>query len=224
MKRGTPGILGSAGAAAAALAIGASASLLGLCGPFTDVSDPGFCPFVLEVFYLGITAGPTPTTYAPSSYVTRLQMATFLSRTVDGVLKRSRRAALRQYWTTQNPDALGVTTLASNPSRLESDGLDIWIATPSNSSVSRVRAASGNRLSTWTGATSPGGVLIAMGRVFVTGTLALGRLYSIDPSTPAGAVQTLTSNLGSNPGSLTFDGGRIWTANVASVSIVTPGA
>src|SRR5215475_14269087 len=69
------------------------------CGPFTDVSsaDP-FCPVVLEIFTLGITTGTTPTTYDPASNVTRVQMAVFLSRTVDGVLKRgSRRAALNQF-------------------------------------------------------------------------------------------------------------------------------
>src|SRR6059036_1119737 len=83
--------------AVVALLGGATSALLGVCGPFTDVSDATFCPFVLEIFYLGITTGTTPTTYDPSSPVTRLQMAAFLSRTVDRVLLRgSRRAALDQ--------------------------------------------------------------------------------------------------------------------------------
>jgi hypothetical protein len=34
---------------------------------------------VLEVFYLGITTGTSPTTYDPASNVSRLQMAAFLS-------------------------------------------------------------------------------------------------------------------------------------------------
>src|SRR5262245_15562891 len=70
------------------------------CGPFADIGsgDP-FCGFVLEIFTLGITTGTTPTTYDPTSAVTRLQMSAFLSRTVDGVLKRgSRRAAQNRYW------------------------------------------------------------------------------------------------------------------------------
>ena len=71
-----------------AILTGGAAGLFAVCGPFTDVSDVGFCPFVLEVFYLGVTTGTTPTTYDPSGTVTRLQMAAFLSRTVDGVLKR----------------------------------------------------------------------------------------------------------------------------------------
>src|SRR6185295_451701 len=101
---------------AAAIAAGASSALRGICGPFTDVAGDAFCPFVLEIFSLGITTGTTPTTYDPSSNVSRLQMAAFLSRTVDGVLKRgSRRASLDQFWTAQNATVLGVTTVGDFP-------------------------------------------------------------------------------------------------------------
>src|SRR6185295_12971613 len=71
--------------AAGAFIVGAGSAMLGVCGPFTDFTDAGFCPFVLEIFYLGITTGTTPTTYDPTSSVSRLQMAAFLSRSVDGV-------------------------------------------------------------------------------------------------------------------------------------------
>jgi len=82
----------------AALLGGAARSLLGSCGPFTDVAADAFCPFVLEIFYMGITTGTTPTTYDPAGVVTRLQMAAFLSRTVDGTVKRAnRRAALNRF-------------------------------------------------------------------------------------------------------------------------------
>src|SRR5262245_4663148 len=113
---------------AAGIVAGASPALLGLCGPFTDVAPDIFLPFVLEIFYLGITTGTTATTYDPTGNVTRLQMAAFLSRTVDGVLKRgSRRAALDQFWTTQNATVLGVTTVGNNPQYLASDGADVWV-------------------------------------------------------------------------------------------------
>src|SRR6476469_5692261 len=99
-----------------ALLGGAGSALLGVCGPFTDVAADAFCPFVLEIFTLGITTGTTATTYDPTSNVSRLQMAAFLSRTVDGVLKRgSRRTALDQFWTTQNATVLGLTTVSSFP-------------------------------------------------------------------------------------------------------------
>ena len=210
--------------AAAAFLAGGAGILLGVCGPFSDVSDAGFCPFVLEIFTLGITTGTSPTTYDPTSSVTRLQMAAFLSRTVDGVLKRgSRRAALDQFWTTQNSTVLGLTTVGQFPHLLKSDGADIWVANIGDGTVSRVRASDGKLLETWTGATSAYGVLVAMGRVLVTGAESPGNLYRIDPAQVAGAVTTVASNLSNGPSGITFDGARVWTAGGGSVSIVTPG-
>ena len=206
--------------------LGASSALFGICGPFTDVAADSFCPFVVEIFYLGITTGTTPTTYDPTSNVNRLQMAAFLSRSVDGVLKRgSRRAALNQFWTAQNASVLGLTTVGSLPLSVQSDGSDVWVANYSTNSVSHVRGMDGKLLETWTGATNAWGILVAMGRVFVTGQDIPGNLYRIDSSQPAGAVTTVASSLGDSPGSIAFDGSRIWTANTGgSVSIVTPGA
>ena len=211
-----------------AVLAGGGRAILGSCGPFTDFTDAGFCPFVLEIFTLGITTGTSPTTYDPASSVTRLQMAAFLSRTVDGSLKRgSRRAAMDQFWTPQNAAVLGLTTVGTGPAGVRSDGADVWVANSTSGTVSRVRGSDGKLLETWTGATSANGVLVAMGRVFVTGFTTPGRLYMIDPSQAAGAVTTVASNLGNGPNGIAFDGGRIWTANNnsgASVSIVTPGA
>ncbi len=206
--------------------LGASSALFGVCGPFTDVAADSFCPFVLEIFTLGITTGTTPTTYDPTSSVSRLQMAAFLSRSVDGVLKRgSRRAALDQYWTPQGSAVLGITTVGSFPEMIRSDGLDIWVPASSGDSVARVRGSDGSVLATWTGATSAFSAAVAMGQVLVTGLTSPGRLYQIDPSKPAGAVTTVASNLGGTPLAVAFDGARFWTANQAgSVSLVTPGS
>src|SRR6478672_8877315 len=127
------------------LTVGAASSLVGACGPFTDVAPDAFCPFVLQIFYLGITTGTTPSTYDPSAPVSRLQMAAFLSRTVDGVLKRgSRRAALRHLWTSQNAAVLGLTTVGIGPDHLESDGTDVWVSNHMGNTVSRVRGSDGS--------------------------------------------------------------------------------
>src|SRR6266571_6412793 len=124
--------------AAAALLGGGASAVLGLCGPFTDTANDAFCGFVLEVYYLGITTGTSPTTYDPNSSVTRLQMAAFLSRTVDRVLLRgSRRAALDQFWTPQNDTILGLTTVGNIPLLVRSDGADLWVVNSSDNSVSR---------------------------------------------------------------------------------------
>ena len=182
-----------------------------------------FCAFVLEIFTLGVTTGTTATTYDPASNVTRLQMAAFLSRTVDGVLKRgSRRAALDRFWTSRSSSVLALTTVGPTPTLLRSDGADVW-TTHSDGTVSRVRASDGRLLETWTGAASVYAVLVAMGKVFAAGG-SPGVLYRIDPAQPAGAMTAVASGLGDDTRGLAFDGARIWTANNPSVSIVTPGA
>ena len=209
----------------AALAAGISLGTVP-CGPFTDIggSDP-FCVSVLEIFTLGITTGTTPTTYDPSGNVTRIQMAAFLSRTVDGVLKRGgRRAAMDQFWTPQNETILAPTTIGGGPALIRSDGTDLWVANTTDNSVARARGSDGKLLETWTGATQAYGVLVAMRKVFVTGKTSPGNLYRIDPTQPAGVVTTVAATLGNTPFGLAFDGARIWTANFGgSVSIVTPG-
>jgi len=205
----------------------------GMCGgssitlPFTDVpsSNVFFCS-IAEAFFSGLTNGTSATTYSPSDPVTREQMAAFITRTQDSALRRgSKRAALRQFWMTTPQYAIGGTTLVGGqPQFVKSDGADLWVASFDNSSVSRVRASDGKLLETWTSAVSPVAVLVAMGRVFVTGTTNPGRLYMIDPKAAAGAVTLVTGALGSDPLGIAFDGSRIWTVNFfgGSVSIVTP--
>jgi hypothetical protein len=217
--------------ALAAAGLAGAASALGVCGPFADVSDAAFCPFVLEIFTLGITTGTTPTTYNPAGNVTRLQMAAFLSRSVDGVLLRgSRRALRKKYWTPQSALALGLTSLPVAGGQIvqaQSDGRDVWVSDGNDGRVFRVRASDGRYLETWTGAAGAWGIVPAMGRVFVTGITSPAALYRIDPSQPAGSVTTVATGLGGQPTGVAFDGARIWTANLggpASVSIVTPGS
>jgi DNA-binding beta-propeller fold protein YncE len=119
---------------------------------------------------------------------------------------------------------MGLTTVGTNPQNVKSDGADIWVTNFTSGTVSRVRASDGKKLDDWTGATMAEGVLVAMGRVFITGeTTPAGHLYMIDPTGAAGAVTTLASNLGDSPIGIAFDGVKIWTANSGGVSIVTPG-
>ena len=193
--------------------------LFGVCGPFTDITDAGFCPFVLEIFTLGITTGTTPTTYDPTSSVSRLQMAAFLSRTVDATVKRSsRRTVLGQFWSHVEIE----TPIGGTPSGVRSDGTDIWVADNTGGTVSRVKGSDGRVLETWTGATQARAVLTAGGLVVVTGFTNPGQLYLIDATAPAGAVMTVATNLGANPRGINLDGTRLWTANLNSVSIITP--
>lgn len=207
----------------------------GTCGgssitlPFTDVpsSNIFFCS-IAEAYFSALTNGTSATTYSPGDPVPREQMAAFVTRTLDQSLTRgSQRAALDQFWTTKTASNLALTTLGSNPTLAKSDGAALWVA--NGNSVSRVRTSDGKLLETWTGAASAYGVLVAMGKVFITGSTDPGSLYQIDPTQAPGAVTTLTSGLGSFPEGIAYDGERIWIANAGdprfpgtgSVSIVT---
>jgi hypothetical protein len=201
----------------------------GTCGgatttlPFTDVmGNIFFCP-IAEAYFSGLTNGTTPTTYSPNDFVPRDQMAAFTTRTQDSALKRgSRRAALAQWGTPPMLPLTGRTTVGSSPNLVASDGADLWVAN-NGGTVTRVRASDATVLGTWTGATNAFGVLVARGRIYVTGQTNPGRLYVIDPGMPPGPVTTLSSALGAQPDGVATDGISIWTTNVqSSVSIIDP--
>lgn len=204
----------------------------GTCGgasinlPFTDVSgaSPFFCS-IAEAYFAGLANGINATTYDPASNVPREQMAAFVSRSLDQAVRRgSNRAAMNQFWTNQGGANLTLTSLpaSSSPQMIKSDGADLWVASSGTATVTRVRASDGKLLDTWTGAAGAFGVLIAIGRVFVTGTGSPGHLYSLDPTSAGTTVTTVPVAVG-NPLGIAFDGQRIWTANqgAGSVSIVT---
>src|ERR1700674_3172772 len=95
-----------------ALATGGAVKIVqDTCSPFTDVT-PGFCPYVLELYCLGITVGTSATTFSPDQSLTRGQAAVFVAKGLNQSLARSsRRAALGQWWTTtpQYTLHLGIT-------------------------------------------------------------------------------------------------------------------
>lgn len=205
--------------------------------PFIDVQNTFFYCQIAEAYFSGLTNGTSATTYGPAETVTREQMAAFVTRAMDQSLKRgSQRAALDQFWTNQGGAALALTTVGDGPKAVASDGTDLWVANYNSGTVSRIRASDGAKVGAdWTGATHANSVLVAMGRVFVTGFFSgpafggPGLLYEIDPTQPGGPVTTLSGNLGVGPVGMAFDGQRIWTSNygtgetgTGSISIVTP--
>ena len=209
----------------AVLAGAATGIVQNVCGPFTDVS-PAYCPYVLEMYYLGITVGTSPTTYSPDNPITRGQAAVFVSKGVNQAIARSsRRAALGQWWSGTYrtwESGLATTTLPDGILKsLVCDGSDVWVA--GQSAVYRVRASDGKFLDTWS-VPSPYLLLAAIGRVFAVGGTLLGdvSIYMIDPSGPAGPA-TAVATLSSPAWGLSFDGSRLWTVNLkGSVSIITP--
>src|SRR5262249_37882317 len=140
--------------------------------------SPFFCQ-IAEAYFSGLANGNSLTTFNPSGNVTRDQMAAFTTRTLDQSIQRgSRRAALDQWWTTQTRQNLRLIDVGAAPESVKSDGADLWVANNSfGGTVSRVRASDGRLLETWTGASNALKVLVAMGKVFVTGGTTPGSLY-----------------------------------------------
>ncbi len=194
--------------------------------PYTDVSAVGmaFCPGIMEAYVTGVSKGTSPTTFSPNENVTRVQMTTFLQRSLDqGLARGSRRAELNQSWVPQTTNAMQTIAVEGDPESCAADGQDIWTTTLGQ--LVQVQANTGKILGTWTGATDSYGVLVAAGKIFVTGTTSPGSLYVIDPTLPPGAVTVAATTLGVSPQGIAFDGTNLWTANEGppgSVSIITP--
>jgi hypothetical protein len=197
--------------------------------PYTDVASVGdpFCPGIMEAYVTGVSKGTTATTFSPNNTVTRVQMTTFLQRSLDQGLERaSRRAALNLWSTPQTTAATQTIAVGGNAQFCAADGETIWVS--NNGQVVQVEASTGKVLATWTGALSSAGVVVAAGKVFVggsTGPPLNGSLYLIDPTQPPGVVTVASINLGIFPLGIAFDGTHLWTANNGgSVSIITPQA
>jgi hypothetical protein len=218
------------GITAASGSMRANSQTIGMCGnvnvaiPFTDVAANSifFCA-IAEAYFSGLTNGTSATTYSPTAPVPREQMAAFITRTHDSALRRgSRRAALNQWWTPTTISASAMTTVGDGPKYVASDGDDLWVANELSDTVSRVRASDGKLLGTWTGAISASGVVVARGRIYVTGRTSPGKIYSIDPTQPPGPITLLTDDLTPDPTAIAYNGTSIWTANQGgSVDIVT---
>ena len=216
----------------ALMAGGATRIVQDQCGPFTDVT-PGFCPYVLELYYLGITAGTSATTFSPDDPLTRGQGAVFIAKGLNQSLARSSpRAALGQWWTTTPHWDLDLGTtflgLDSAPYGVASDDADVWVAVRPDS-VARIRASDGKLLETWTGMHNALVPLVALGRVLVlTGGIDFGSLYIIDPSQPPDSA-TLAVDIGNGAQAIAFDGTQIFTTSGGGIqhdpylSIITPG-
>ena len=207
-------------ALAALLAGGAVRIVQDQCGPFTDVT-PAFCPYVSELYYLGITAGTSATTFSPDDPLTRGQAAVFVAKGLNQSLARSsRRAALGQWWTPQNASALASTPRPRHaPRSPAADGHRHLDSSGGGAPHSGERRAATRNLD-W----RPGGVW-GPGRdgPRVRHRSGPDTLYMIDPAQPAGNVSAVADQMGAGSGAISFDGQRLWTANVDSISIVTPG-
>src|SRR5262245_12765983 len=71
----------------------------GTCGgttttlPFNDVGSSAFFCQIAAAYFSVLTYGTSATTYSPTATVTREQMAAFITRTQDSVLRRGSQRA-----------------------------------------------------------------------------------------------------------------------------------
>jgi YVTN family beta-propeller protein len=190
--------------------------------PYTDVASVGtpFCPGIMEAYVTGVSKGTTPTTFSPNDNVPRLQMTTFLQRSLDqGLARSSRRAALNQWWLPQNSASLQTIVIGGNPLLCAADGADIWTTT--NSEVVQVQANTGKLVGAWTGGAATAGVVVANGKVFATDFSSPSKLYVIDPAQAPGVLVSVAT-LPNLAAGIAFDGTNLWTANLSgSVSMIT---
>jgi hypothetical protein len=196
--------------------------------PFTDVAGSPFFCHIASAYFSGLTSGTSATAYSPDDFVTREQMAAFITRTLDQSLERgSRRAALKQFWTPKSWRDLSYTSVGNGGGvipgfSVESDGEDIWVSDYVTGTVSRVHASDGRLLGIWDGLPTPWDLCVAKGKIFVTTSTSPGQLSEINPREAPGSFSVGTTNLGGQSRGMAYDGERIWTANYSgSVSIVT---
>lgn len=214
---------------------GTTSFLFASCGPFTDVGSL-ICPFVLELYYSGITAGTSATTFSPNANITRGQMAVFTSAALDvALLRGGRRAALGQWWTTTphfddsfGSDWMGAWSVTASPVFVQADGESVFVDSTTSGTLAGYSAADGifvfGGSSGLLSPTPPGQILVAMGHVFLVYGTSPGLLYCGIPSSSTFGQITTAPALGNGSLGIAFDGLQIWITNPgsSSVSIVTP--
>ena len=175
----------------------------------------------MEAYVTGVSKGTTATTFSPTNTVTRVQMTTFLQRSLDqGLARTSRRAALNQWWIPQNANAMQSiaggyhypvqptvstsgrrTRFSVRWNRFTRAQEQSWEPGPSDlfhrRCERRRQGFCGGRNCTWQGLRDR-------------------------PDRPPGSVAVAASGLGNEPLSMAFDGTNLWTANCSggSVSII----
>jgi hypothetical protein len=174
----------------------------------------------MEAYVTGVSKGTTSTTFSPNETVTRVQMTTFLQRSLDqGATRASRRTVLKQLWQKNSlPQAVGLT---DQPVFCAADGENIWVA--AQGELDQVQASTGTVLGTWTGFTSSWPVAAIPGAIYTADNGAPNGLYTIFPQLGPGSV-TASLTLPGGASSIAYDGANIFIANFGgSVSVVSAG-
>jgi hypothetical protein len=186
-----------------------------ICGQFTDVpSSSVYCPFILQAFISGITQGTSPTTFSPGDLVSRDQMVTFFTRTMDLTLHRGTvRTAIGKTWTPSSSPGGVATDVGGAVYDVVTDGTYLWLAR-ADGKILKVDVADRRLLETWSLASgTPRKLGVFAGQVWIADDQ--GRLHVFNPTGSAGSASLLFSNTGVAGGfpALAFDGTNVWYAS-----------
>lgn len=194
--------------------------------PFTDTSqcDPASMNAIGEAYWAGLTSGTSATTFGPEETVSREQMASFVTRTLDGSSRFSRRASMNRWAMPKGIAQMGTTELGGVLMYAIADGSSVWVADSSNGNILKVEGNSGRLLETWTGASGAFSLTSAMGKIYAISNT--GSLYELDPQKTPGDVRIVatTAPLLSGPTNLIFDGSLLWVIGYKGISLVNPQA
>jgi hypothetical protein len=140
------------------LAGGATSALLGSCGPFSDVSGL-VCGAVLKMYFLGVTAGTSPTTFSENDTVTRGQMALFLARTHDQIKRTENPVRLAQGLINQPSnyeyfEDFKDPLLTGHPNGFATDGLYDYVASQDTTKIGIYASANGLKIGSFTTGTT----------------------------------------------------------------------
>ena len=166
----------------------------------------------MEAYVTGVSKGTTPTTFSPNDTVTRVQMTTFLQRSLDQG-SRARAGGRRSIsggsrrTSTRCSDRVAGTTICAPTVEIHLGGVHLF------GQVAQVQASTGNNPGNLDQRNLPPALCVAAGKIFVAGDTSPGNLYLIDPTQPPGAVTVAATGLGNQPLSIAFDGTNLWTAN-----------
>jgi len=208
----------------ATLVGGATTSFLSSCGPFSDVSSL-VCNAVVKIYFLGITAGTTPTTFSEGDAVTRGQMALFLGRTYDQIKRTENpvRLAMGLVNMPYNGNFLEVMSnpaVTNQPIGFATDGFLDYVAGQGNNKIGIYYASNGTYIASYT-TTDVNNRMVCDGTYLYITSKYGTTVKRIALST--GTVQEpYFTGLPSGTGDLALAGGQIAVATGSGVSINDP--
>jgi hypothetical protein len=183
-----------------------------ICTPFTDVpAASGFCADIQWMYNRGIAQGCTATTYCPSQYVRRDQLAAFLSRLADNAVFQQGGNAFGATAVLGTTDARAIEIVVEGERALR-----IWNVSDGRDGVNMLAGHSANVISRTCGVFGCPGDPVRGGVIAGGGSSAVPNRVTDSWSTVGGGEANIAGNENASSGDAAFatvGGGRFNTAS-----------